>query len=117
MNQYAIEVQQVEKRFGGVHALKSINLQVQAGSIHAIIGENGAGKSTLMKILSGIYTKDSGKIFIHGEEKTSPRPFTVKRAALALFIRSWRSHPILASRKISFSMISGWAAVLLTGKN
>ncbi len=90
MDQYAIEVIQVTKSFGGIHALKSINLQIRTGSIHAIIGENGAGKSTLMKILSGIYTKDSGRIMIHGEEKILLHRSTVKKAVLALFIRNWR---------------------------
>ncbi len=75
MDQYAVVIDKVKKSFGGVHALKSINLKVKKGTIHAIVGENGAGKSTLMKILSGIYVKDSGTIFINGKEVhfTSPK--------------------------------------------
>ncbi|WP_410012364.1 sugar ABC transporter ATP-binding protein [Sodalis sp. RH24] len=68
MDQYAVVIEKVKKSFGGVHALKSIDLKVKKGSIHAIVGENGAGKSTLMKILSGIYIKDSGTIYINGKE-------------------------------------------------
>ncbi|NDL63876.1 sugar ABC transporter ATP-binding protein [Acerihabitans arboris] len=68
MDQYAVVIEKVKKSFGGVHALKSIDLKVRKGSIHAIVGENGAGKSTLMKILSGIYIKDSGTIHINGKE-------------------------------------------------
>ncbi|CAG9296419.1 sugar ABC transporter ATP-binding protein [Celerinatantimonas diazotrophica] len=71
---YAIEISNVKKSFGGVHALKKINLKVQAGTIHAICGENGAGKSTLMKILSGIHAKDSGVIKIHGQSVNFSSP-------------------------------------------
>jgi ribose transport system ATP-binding protein len=75
MDQYAVVIDKVKKSFGGVHALKNIDLKVKHGSIHAIVGENGAGKSTLMKILSGIYIKDSGRIIIEGKEVnfTSPK--------------------------------------------
>lgn len=75
MDQYAVIINQVKKSFGGVHALKSIDLKVKHGTIHAIVGENGAGKSTLMKILSGIYIKDGGTILIDGKEVhfTSPK--------------------------------------------
>lgn len=63
-----IEIKGVAKAFGGVKALKNVDLQVKAGEIHALLGENGAGKSTLMKILSGALEKDAGSIFIDGEE-------------------------------------------------
>ncbi|WP_034917448.1 MULTISPECIES: sugar ABC transporter ATP-binding protein [Erwinia] len=95
MNQFAIDVQQVKKSFGGVHALKSINLQVFPGTIHAIIGENGAGKSTLMKILSGIYTKDSGKIFIHGEEKNFTSPAHSKESRIGIIYQELALAPDL----------------------
>ncbi|CAK1746170.1 sugar ABC transporter ATP-binding protein [Vibrio crassostreae] len=75
MDEYAIVTKGVKKSFGGVHALKDINLRVKRGDIHAIVGENGAGKSTLMKVLAGIHTKDSGTVNINGEEVhfTSPK--------------------------------------------
>ncbi len=65
--QYAIECEGVTKAFGGVQELKGCDIKVGEGTVHAIIGENGAGKSTLMKILSGIYTRDSGEIRVFGE--------------------------------------------------
>ena len=74
MTDYAIVVENIKKSFGGVHALKNIDLKVKKGSIHAVIGENGAGKSTLMKILSGIYLKDSGRIVIDGKEENFTTP-------------------------------------------
>lgn len=64
--EYAIEVKNVKKSFGGVKALKNVSFKVRKGSIHALIGENGAGKSTLMKIVSGIHLKDGGDIIING---------------------------------------------------
>ncbi|TNH03554.1 sugar ABC transporter ATP-binding protein, partial [Testudinibacter sp. TR-2022] len=68
MSEFAIEISNVSKHFGGIKALTDISLNVKKASIHALIGENGAGKSTLMKILSGIYIKDSGIIKVNGEE-------------------------------------------------
>lgn len=55
----------IGKSFGPVHALKSVNLTVYPGEIHALLGENGAGKSTLMKVLSGIHEPTKGTITIN----------------------------------------------------
>lgn len=56
----------IEKKFPGVHALKNVRFDLQAGEVHALMGENGAGKSTLMKVLSGVYKRDGGHIEING---------------------------------------------------
>ncbi len=66
----AIELRKIDKRFGPVHANKAIDLVVQKGTIHGVIGENGAGKSTLMSILYGFYEADSGEIFVGGQKKS-----------------------------------------------
>ena len=63
----AIELKGINKSFGPVHANKNINLTVEKGTIHGIVGENGAGKSTLMSILYGFYKADSGEIHIDGK--------------------------------------------------
>ena len=64
--QPAIELRGIDKRFGAVHANKSIDLKVEKGTIHGIVGENGAGKSTLMSILYGFYQADAGTIHVDG---------------------------------------------------
>jgi ribose transport system ATP-binding protein len=57
-----LEMNGIQKRFHGVHALKNVHFDLNAGEIHALVGENGAGKSTLMKVLTGIYQPDEGEI-------------------------------------------------------
>lgn len=64
---FAVEMYDISKSFGTLKALDRVDLTVRKGTIHALLGENGAGKSTLMKILYGLYTKDSGEIKIMGE--------------------------------------------------
>lgn len=61
-----ISMRQIDKRFPGVHALRSIDFELRPGEIHALVGENGAGKSTMMKIMTGIHQKDSGEIWYLG---------------------------------------------------
>ncbi|MCD8362424.1 MAG: sugar ABC transporter ATP-binding protein [Lachnospiraceae bacterium] len=65
--QYLLEAQNIHKHFAGVYALKDMHFDLKAGEVHALLGENGAGKSTLIKIFSGIYQCDEGKLFVNGE--------------------------------------------------
>src|SRR5260370_329019 len=60
-----LKVDNVSKQFPGVHALRSVTLDVERGEVHALVGENGAGKSTLVKIISGAQTPDSGRIIFN----------------------------------------------------
>jgi len=68
MDTVLVRMEGIEKSFPGVHALSNCQFDLQGGEIHALVGENGAGKSTLMKILSGVYKKDSGTIYVRGEQ-------------------------------------------------
>ena len=68
MGEVILTMKDIDKSFPGVHALDHVNFEVKRGEVHALMGENGAGKSTLMKVLTGIYTKDSGTITFEGKE-------------------------------------------------
>ncbi|MEE8885678.1 MAG: sugar ABC transporter ATP-binding protein [Eubacteriales bacterium] len=70
-----VQMKNITKRFPGVTALDNINFDVRPGEVHVLLGENGAGKSTLMKVLSGVYRPDEGKIFLNGKEydRLTPR--------------------------------------------
>lgn len=68
MGDIILTMKDIDKSFPGVHALDHVNFEVRKGEVHALMGENGAGKSTLMKVLTGIYTKDSGSIVFEGKE-------------------------------------------------
>ena len=74
MTENVIEIEGLEMHFGGVKALRGVDMQIPRGKVTAIIGDNGAGKSTLIKCLSGIYQPTHGQILINGEpvQITSP---------------------------------------------
>ncbi len=79
-----LEMRGISKRFTGVQALSNVDLQLYAGEIHSIIGQNGAGKSTLMKILSGNYVADEGKILMHGKEAAISGPADSARLGIGI---------------------------------
>ncbi len=64
-----LEMKNIHKSFPGVRALQAVDFTLCEGEIHALMGENGAGKSTLIKVLTGVYSKDSGDIFLKGHDK------------------------------------------------
>ena len=68
----------IGKQFGPVRALDNVSLTVQPGTIHGLVGANGAGKSTVIKVLAGIYSKDSGDIAVYGKELKVVTPSTVE---------------------------------------
>ena len=70
MSDYILEMKEITKLYPGVKALDNVNLQVERGEIHALVGENGAGKSTLMNVLSGTipYGEYTGSITYNGKE-------------------------------------------------
>ena len=68
-NKTVLEMRNIHKSFPGVRALQGVDFTLREGEIHALMGENGAGKSTLIKVLTGVYGKDEGEIFLKGKEK------------------------------------------------
>jgi simple sugar transport system ATP-binding protein len=67
MEEALLEFRDISKSFGSVYALRGVSLRVRKGEVIALLGDNGAGKSTLIKILSGVYSPDSGEILVRGE--------------------------------------------------
>ena len=79
-----LTVHQLSKSFPGVKALDRVQFHLEAGEVHALMGENGAGKSTLMKILAGVHTKDSGDIRMHGREVDIRHPADAQALAIGI---------------------------------
>ncbi len=73
-NEVLVLMEEIDKRFPGVHALNKASFELRSGEVHALIGENGAGKSTLMKVLTGVYSKDSGRVMYKGKEVEITNP-------------------------------------------
>jgi len=82
--EYLLEVEHVRKAFPGVLALDDVQFRLKRGHVHALMGENGAGKSTLMKIISGIYTPDSGSFKLKGQEIKLTSPLDALRYGIAM---------------------------------
>ena len=75
-SKYAVQMHGITKRFGSFYALTDVDLDVERGTIHSILGENGAGKSTLMNVLYGLYHADEGEIYINGKKVNIKNPTT-----------------------------------------
>lgn len=84
MAEYILEARGIVKTFPGVKALDGVDLHLEKGSVHALVGENGAGKSTLMLILGGIYTPDAGKIIVEGEELSFESSHDANRTGISV---------------------------------
>ncbi len=80
----ALDMQQVSKRYPGTIAVDEVDFQVEAGEIHALVGENGAGKSTLMKMLAGSFDDYSGRILIDGKEVLLHSPAIAKANGIGM---------------------------------
>lgn len=79
-----LEIRGIRKAFPGVVALDNVGFQLQAGTVHALMGENGAGKSTLMKIIAGVYTPDKGEIRIKGQPVKLKSPIDALSRGIAM---------------------------------
>lgn len=79
-----LQLNGIDKRYDGIHALKSIDLKFKSGEIHSIIGENGAGKSTLGKIIYGIVNPDKGRIIYSEKEITKNNPVIAQKLGISM---------------------------------
>lgn len=85
----------IDKRYGGVHALDDVSVEVRAGEVLAIVGENGAGKSTLGKIIAGAVASDSGTITVDGKPVTINNPRDAQRLGIAIIFQELDLFPNL----------------------
>ena len=109
-----LELKNINKSFGHVHANKNINLTINKGTIHGIIGENGAGKSTLMSIVYGLYQADSGKILVNEKEIELRSP----RDSIENGIGMVHQHFMLVENfTVLENIILGFEGELIFGKN
>jgi len=86
----------VHKRFGATYALRGVDLRVEAGQVHALVGENGAGKSTLMKILSGAHQADAGEMFLDGEPYRPRNPLEARLSGVCMIYQELSLAPHLS---------------------
>lgn len=79
-----LEMNGICKSFNGIQVLKEVSLRVEAGEVHALLGENGAGKSTLMNILTGVHDKDAGTVVFDGKEMKNISVKSSENAGIAV---------------------------------
>lgn len=91
-----LQMRDIDKRFGGVHALRGVDFSVGAAEVHALLGENGAGKSTLIKILAGVYAPDGGTIAFDGTEVRMRGPGHARDLGIATIYQEGSLYPDLS---------------------
>ncbi len=91
-----LQMLDIDKQFPGVRALDDVRVEVRAGECLALVGENGAGKSTLMKILSGVYPADSGRILIDGQEVHPQNPHHAQSLGISIIYQEFNLFPNLS---------------------
>ena len=119
----AISITDVAKSFGPVQANRGASLQVRAGEIHALVGENGAGKSTLMRILSGMYAPDAGRVEVNGRDVTGWTTAQALDAGVGMVHQHFMLVPTLTvaenvvlGREPRRSLLGGLVKVLARGR-
>jgi len=93
---HILEISDVNKTFGGLHALSDINLQVEEGTIHAIIGPNGAGKSTLLNCCIGRLVPDTGTVTFNGKNMIGMQPYDINHAGMVRVFQTPEIFPDLS---------------------
>jgi simple sugar transport system ATP-binding protein len=94
-NKYILEMKNIDKSFGGIHALIDVNLELMHGEILGMVGDNAAGKSTLMKILTGAYRADRGRIFFEEREVIITNPHVSKLLGIEMVYQDFELCPNL----------------------
>ncbi|MDR1252823.1 MAG: sugar ABC transporter ATP-binding protein [Treponema sp.] len=95
-NDVILEMKNICKRFGGVHALDNVSLILRRKEVHALVGENGAGKSTLMKILIGLYQSDEGEIILQGQRVNLKTVQEAQEAGISMIFQEFNQVKVLS---------------------
>lgn len=90
-----LKLEGIKKSFGGVHALKGVDLEIRKGEIHCLAGENGCGKSTLIKAISGVHNADEGSIWIDGEKVEKMKPMDAINRGIQVIYQDFAVFPNL----------------------
>ncbi len=90
-----LSVKEIKKSFGGVHALKGVDLTIKKGEIHCLAGENGCGKSTIIKVISGFYKPDSGSIMVDDMKYSHMTPAEAIKAGIQVIYQDFSVFPNL----------------------
>ncbi|MCU1408722.1 MAG: sugar transporter ATP-binding protein [Microbacteriaceae bacterium] len=99
-----LEIRGLSKSFFGYPALRNVDLEIRAGEVHGLVGENGAGKSTLMKILAGVYTRDSGTISLAGTDVDFTHPVQAYAAGISTVFQEFN---LIAERTVAENIYLG----------
>lgn len=83
-----VEMKNIGKRFGGIHAVENVSVELRPGEVVGVLGHNGAGKSCLMKILSGAMSRTDGTIMVNGEEVTLASPIEARHCGIETIYQS-----------------------------
>lgn len=92
-NKYVLQTEKATIRFGGLTAVKELDMNVRAGEIYGLIGPNGAGKTTVFNLLTGVYAPTSGDIFIAGKRINGMRAFQISRLGVSRTFQNIRLFP------------------------
>jgi ribose transport system ATP-binding protein len=121
---FLIRAEGVRKEFPGVLALNNVDFNLRPGEVHVLLGENGAGKSTLIKIFSGLYKKDGGKIVVAGKETEIGSPIEALKLGISTIYQEFNlvstltvaENIFLGKEKIKYGLID-WKGMYLDANN
>ena len=104
MKDSIVFLENIEKKFSGVYALKGVSFSVKQGEVRCLVGENGCGKSTLIKIISGFHKPDSGKVYLNGYEYIDLMPIEAIKNGIQVIYQDFSLFPNLTvAENISYS--------------
>lgn len=99
MSDYLLEMKNICKSFSGVQALDNVDFQIRPGKVMCLAGENGSGKSTLVKIISGVFKRDSGEVWFEGNEITKMTPAEAAKLGIQVIYQDLSIFPNLTVRE------------------